>query len=306
MKAPFFEDPTMKKNQASSTALTVAQGLHLISREGKYPELVTPDHGEACRAILSSCKEGRKRLRMVESGPVRFALRIMERLFLPGIILHYGLRKKYIEENTLRSLKEGFRQVVNLGAGLDTLAYRMAPSTDTVQWVEVDHPNTIRLKENFYESTGRKGENLSLLSVDFTKDELFTRLKELSTLQPRLPTLFILEGVTMYLSEEEVRSLFLTLRKVIQAPIRVIFTFLDPAIRTDYSHGPLLSLYLLLKGEPLFWKREQRQLPEFLAPLGYHLEESVDAAALRSLYLPASSQARSHEGEGIAIVHTNK
>ena len=65
---------------------------------------------------------------------------------LPGILLHYALRKRFIEESARAFLERGGQQLVVLGAGFDTLAARIAEERPGVVCVEVDHPATQETK----------------------------------------------------------------------------------------------------------------------------------------------------------------
>ena len=68
----------------------------------------------------------------------RHLIWLIEHLLLPGIILHYVLRKRYIEEATLSIIDKGeVTQVVILAAGFDSLACRSAKKFPWVNFIEV-------------------------------------------------------------------------------------------------------------------------------------------------------------------------
>ena len=123
---------------------------------------------------------------------------VMERLMIPGITLHYVLRKRYIEDYTLKMLYAGCTQVLNLGAGFDTLAYRLAKRYPDVDFIEVDHPATHQVKTQTLMTLEETYENLHFLPVDFTTQRTEDVLKQSSRVASGTPTLCILEGVLMY------------------------------------------------------------------------------------------------------------
>jgi len=47
-------------------------------------------------------------------------------MMIPGLMIHYVLRKNAIEKFTRNAIQEGAEQIVNLGAGFDSLLYRLA------------------------------------------------------------------------------------------------------------------------------------------------------------------------------------
>ena len=81
----------MKKDQASSTAFTVAQGVLYTAMYSRHAHLVSEDVKAATVQILSGSDQGRKRLRQLNSIIPRF-VPFLERLTLPGITLHYVLK----------------------------------------------------------------------------------------------------------------------------------------------------------------------------------------------------------------------
>ncbi|VEP17544.1 Tetracenomycin C synthesis protein homolog [Hyella patelloides LEGE 07179] len=95
-----------------------------------------------------------------------------------------------------------FGVVVELGAGLDTRFERL--DNGTVRWFDLDLPDTIALRQQFFtETERRKFITASALDTDWCD-----LVKEVASGQP---CLFITEGVLMYLAEEQVKQLFANL-----------------------------------------------------------------------------------------------
>jgi methyltransferase (TIGR00027 family) len=95
-------------------------------------------------------------------------------------------------------------QVVILGAGLDTRAWRF-PALRGAHVFEVDHPSTQAFKVARAPSLGPPEGKLSFVPVDFERDDLATALVA-SGHDAGIPSTWIWEGVTMYLEDDAVRA----------------------------------------------------------------------------------------------------
>lgn len=111
-------------------------------------------------------------------------------------------------------------QVVVLGAGYDTRCYRLAQSNgDTkhdasiskVVWYEADAPGTQKVKRAALKETGVSTSYVKYVSVDFNVPNGWVGALAEAGLDFSKKTLFIWEGVTMYLSPASVEK---TLRGV--------------------------------------------------------------------------------------------
>jgi len=114
-------------------------------------------------------------------------------------------RCRYMDD-VLSTALEGIQQLVILGAGFDSRAYRFGRLKDRVKVFEVDHPATQKKKlkklTRFWGSGGIPG-YITFVPVDFTRESLVSRLRE-SGYSEQLKTLFIWEGVTPYLDKPSV------------------------------------------------------------------------------------------------------
>jgi len=102
-------------------------------------------------------------------------------------------RHRFAEDALATAVARGVRQVVVLGAGLDTIAYRNG--FDGVRVIEVDHPATQAWKRQRLASTGIEiPPTVTYTGVDFEKESLADRL-ELDG-----PAFFVWLGVVPYLT----------------------------------------------------------------------------------------------------------
>jgi methyltransferase (TIGR00027 family) len=100
-------------------------------------------------------------------------------------------------------------QFVILGAGFDTRAFRL-PKEAGVRSFEVDAPKTQAVKRETLQKAGIDSTRVTFVAADFEKEDWLTRLVE-SGFDPGKPSLFLWEGVIMYLDKEAVQD---TLRKI--------------------------------------------------------------------------------------------
>lgn len=132
--------PLMRDDRPSDTAILVARSIMLAAQEDGLRKLVAEGEVKILRRILG---EG--------GGWFGWALRrvLVRRLFflvmnlmVPGIVAHYLVRKRRIEAAVRKALAAGASRVVVLGAGFDTLAWRLHEEFPGVEFLEIDHPAT--------------------------------------------------------------------------------------------------------------------------------------------------------------------
>ncbi len=114
------------------------------------------------------------------------------------------MRTRLIDEIILRYVKQGYTTLINLGAGLDARAYRLALPED-FHWIEIDFAEVIEYKNQKLQEQKPKCK-LERIACDLSNhDKRKTLFKELNA---RIgPALVLCEGVIMYLDEEAVGSL---------------------------------------------------------------------------------------------------
>ena len=118
----------------------------------------------------------------------------------PGVMGALVTRSRYIDDYLSEGIKDGIRQLVILGAGYDSRPYRFEQLKDRIRVFEVDHHTTQDIKKaKLTEVFGELPNHVTFVSVDLAEDTLEKRLIE-SGFDKMAKTLFIMEGVTMYLT----------------------------------------------------------------------------------------------------------
>jgi len=137
----------VQHEHASRTALLIAASLVLLHDDAKYSRLVSKTAADLCAQVLQEHSwQTRLFLKIVQQTWFRPIAKFVERITIPGILLHYALRKKCIRELVRSALANGVAKVVILGAGFDPLSSELQREFPTAVFWEIDHPATQRHK----------------------------------------------------------------------------------------------------------------------------------------------------------------
>lgn len=117
-------------------------------------------------------------------------------------------RTRFIDDALQRAISAGATQVLVSGAGLDSHAYRCGDLLASVKIFEVDRPATLEFKRRrVEEALGGPPGNLTYVPIDFQHAALSDALPQ-HGYDMAQQTFVIMEGVTMYLPEDALRSTF--------------------------------------------------------------------------------------------------
>ena len=134
------------------------------------------------------------------------------------------VRTRVIDDLVRGAIRGGARQLVLLGAGLDSRGCRL-DETGKIAVFEVDHPATQQVKrERFQAYLGNLPANIRYVAVDFERDALEPKLIE-SGYNPAVRTVVVWEGVIDYLTESAVESTLSTLARLLAPSSLLIFTY---------------------------------------------------------------------------------
>jgi methyltransferase (TIGR00027 family) len=193
------------------------------------------------------------------------------RPWVDGLVLRVVFIDKVIAETRPR-------QVVILGAGLDTRAWRLE-SLRGVRLFEVDHPATQGYKRKHAPKLGAPLAELEYVAVDFVRDDLATRLYA-AGFAAEVPTLFIWEGVIMYLDDRALRSTLRAIRSLSAPGSRLLAHYHEPHER----QGLFRQLIFRFIGEPQIGLRTRATMLRELEGAGFSVAEDagIDEQAARA------------------------
>jgi methyltransferase (TIGR00027 family) len=258
----------VQHEQASRTALLIAASLVLLHHDPKYSRLVSKTSADLCARVLENhSAQTRLFLTIVQQPWFRPIAKLVERITIPGILLHYALRKKCISELVHSALANGVAQVVILGAGFDPLSSELQREFPTAAFWEIDHPATQRHKVRACAEVGI--ERVHFVAVDLSATGLEREALIKSDFDPAKRTFWIAEGLLMYFPADVVSSLMKTLSTLSAPGSEFAFTFMekqgDGQLRFD-SQTKLVDSWLRGRGEPFFWGTTRNELAEFIRP----------------------------------------
>jgi len=217
----------------------------------------------------------------------------------PGVRPTVIARTRLIDEHMSKAMRDGIGQVVILGAGFDTRAWRIGGAA---RIFEVDHPNTSAVKQ-YHLRDAKTRVPVRYVKVDFNRDDLGGTLAD-AGYDPTHPTFFLWEGVTNYLTEGAVRQTFSFVAKAATGS-RIAFTYVHRDIVTNperFAGGLELQRRLAKMEEPFTFGLDPGELAEFLKPYGLTLIEDIGSVDYRIRYMGANGRhLRGHEFYRVAV-----
>jgi methyltransferase (TIGR00027 family) len=197
-------------------------------------------------------------------------------------------RSRFSEDALAASVARGVRQVVVLGAGLDTFSLRNPFERQGVGVFEVDHPSTQAWKrERLAEAGLSLPATLTFAPVDFERQSLAEGLANAGFVRDR-PAFFQWLGVTPYLTHEAISA---TLDFVVGVPgSAVVFDYTEPF----QNHSPDRRARLMAiaeraaaRGEPWLSFFDPVELAALLRDKGFTDIEDLGFAEMVSCFSPA-------------------
>jgi len=258
----------VQNDQASRTALLIAASLVLLHRSPQYSGLVSRTAADFCAQILDAhSAQTRFFLKIVRQDWFRPIAKLIERITIPGILLHYVLRKKCIAGLVRSALINGATQVVIIGAGFDPLSFELHQEFPSMHFWEIDHPATQRHKARTFSKIG--AERLHFVAMDLSATTFDSEALIKNSFDPTQRAVWIAEGLLMYLTLDVVSSLMRTLKSLSAPGSQFVFTFMekqsDGRIRFD-SQSKLVDWWLCRRGEPFLWGITRSELVDLVRP----------------------------------------
>lgn len=266
-----FKGDSMQKEKPSRTAYKVALNIVTLGAKPGMDRFLPSGIVEATEKLLfASGAVGARTLRWSRSKRMVFVYEAFDWM-LPGQFEAFAHRKAFCERQVREGIGEDASQVLVLGAGYDTMGWRLAPEFPGVNFFEIDHPATARLKARGIEAMGQRG-NLILIAEDLSKRKLEDVLKTNELWDQSARTVIVAEGLVMYLPPEAVRYLFCQCAEITGDNSRIAFSYIPSGAdgRPDAGRWTGLMLWLQkVAGEPWIWSIRPEELSPFLKITGW-------------------------------------
>src|SRR5450755_2542522 len=212
--------------------------------------------------------ETRARLDQIAADPLQRPMR-----------LFIAARSRFSEQSLAAGVARGVRQVVVLGAGLDTFSLRNPHAG--VRVFEVDYPATQAWKrERLKQAALAEPASLTFVPVDFERQSLADGLAA-AGFQADTPTFFQWLGVAMYLTREAVST---TLDFIAGVPeSEVVFDYAEPFENYPADRRAVIMAIAegaAARGEPWLSFFDPPELADILNNKGFGIVEDLGLAAL--------------------------
>ena len=223
-----------------------------------------------------------------------------------GMRLFIAARTRFAEDALSRAVARGMRQLVVLGAGLDTFAYRNPYADQGLVVFEVDHPATQAWKrERLAEVEIAAPAGLTYAPVNFETATLADGLAA-AGFDPAQPSFFTWAGVVPYLTRAAVLAT-LTYVGALPGGSEIVFDYSDPpsALGDEQRAAHALRAERVARiGEPWITYFSADELAGELGPLGFGEIEDLAPETIAERYFGAPSGGeRLRGGHLIRTVH---
>lgn len=202
------------------------------------------------------------------------------------------VRTRFIDDLVCRSLRAGAAQLLLLGAGFDSRAYRLAEAHNVAVF-EVDHPATQAAKRaRLAERAGGVPAQVHFVPVDFERDDLETALCS-AGYAAALPSVVVWEGVVSYLSSAAVDQNFTLLGRLTAPGSRLIFTYVDKGAidgSVAFDEARRWRQWVRLSGEPFIFGFAPAALGAYLAQHDFALSSDASTAQIAAQYCAAGAR----------------
>jgi methyltransferase (TIGR00027 family) len=273
----------MRKKRPSKTARKVALNIVTLGSKPGRDEVLPAGIVDATATLLvESGAVGATAVRWSRSRKMVSVYMAFDWM-MPGQFEAFGYRKSFCERHVRAGIGTGASQILVLGAGYDTMGWRLAPEFSGVDFFEIDHPATARLKAKAIEAMGQRS-NLHLIAEDLGERQLVDVLHANDVWNPTAPAVIVAEGLLMYLSPEAVAALFDQCAAVTGAGSRIAFSYIGTRAdgRPDAGFWTRLVMWILkVGGEPWLWSIRPEELGSFLKANGWGIAPDPESLSGR-------------------------
>lgn len=223
-----------------------------------------------------------------------------------GLTYNIELRTRAIDDALTEAVDAGTRQLVLLGAGLDSRPYRLARLAD-VEVFEVDHPAMTRYRRaRFDEAARAAGRPHAMLAhsvvsvpIDFERARLDDTLRA-AGFTADAPAFFVWEGVTMYLTPEAIAETLRALGLLAAPGSLLAVTYAPPDSPLSRWLMPLGMALARAIDEPLLGLMRPNDVARALERAGFEVESDESAVEWAARHWPGRRE-HIHPWERLAL-----
>ena len=226
-----------------------------------------------------------------DEGKVRAAISQYEQM-MPGVNGAIVARVRFVDEVLLECIAAGLEQLVIIGAGYDTRAYRLEAVKENLKVFEIDHPATQQVKVGtIKEIFGDLPDHVIFVPVVFGADRLDQKMLE-NGYNPKLKTLFIVEGLLMYIPPPAVDGLLTFVTNASGPGSSLVADYFPASViegTSPLKEAQVLRQFVEAEGAPLQFGIEEGKLEEFFQARGFDSVKNVTSASCKAQYFKSAS-----------------
>jgi methyltransferase (TIGR00027 family) len=203
----------------------------------------------------------------------------------PGVYFLHQARTKHLDSIITDESAQGLEQLVLLGAGFDTRAYRLAHLLVNASVFELDQPSMSveKQRRSKWIATPRPA-NLRFVPIDFIRESVEKQLAT-SGFDKKRRTLFLWEGVTMYLTAETVDATLALVGRTAKGS-SIVFDYVHRRMLEAPTAEETMALAeVSAVGEPYRFGVEPDEIASLVARHGLTVASNLDAPVLEQRYL---------------------
>lgn len=218
---------------------------------------------------------------------------------MPGWSNTIRARVRYFDDVAGNAAGGDFSQLVILGAGYDTRAYRIGTLKGHFRVFEIDRPETIARKTGILKTIfGNLPDHVAFVPHEIGQGSLWTAL-EAAGFIPAEKTLFLLEGLVMYLPRIAVEDLLSGIAEHAGAGSAVLFDFVPQSLAdesSDAEGGQNIRESTIQLGEPILSGFAGGEVVPFLTGIGYSGVQVIPSRAFTKMYFTGKNAGRNVSG----------
>lgn len=224
---------------------------------------------------------------------------------MPGLANAIRARIRYFDDIVQDASGGGFSQLVILGAGYDTRVFRIDSLKGGMKTFEIDrHDTQIRKTGIITKVFGELPDNLTFIALDMAQNECWNPLFKAGW-SPREKTVFLLEGLVMYLPRPAVDDLLTGIACHAGVGSAVLFDFMPQSLAdgsSDIEGGQNIRQWTIQIGEPIVSGFADGEIKPFLTGIGYSEVSVITSRELGKRYFTGKNANRRVSGL-ISVAH---
>lgn len=274
-------------NNASKTAETIAV---VRMTESKKPE-----NERICYDPYAVHFVSQEVLDFAANNPEKYrAFVARNESLVPGASNSIIARVRFFDEVVKSSIDDGLEQLVIVGAGYDTRAYRIK-GLDKIQVFEMDHPATQKIKiKKIKEIFKSLPNHVTYIPLDLEVDKFDQKLLE-TDYDTSKKTLFIMEGLLMYIPPEIVDKLLFFIVNNSGRGSSILFDYFPLSVidgTCELEAGQNLQKGVSDAGEPLKFGISEGSGESFLNQRGFKMIKNMTSEDYKKAYFHGKNENR--------------